>query len=55
MIGTLSLYSRLPDAKRGARVMLLKDLWKEAPLAAFGLDYPANGLAVFAVIALARH
>ena len=42
--GTLSLYSRLLDAERGARVMLLKDLWEEAPLVAFGSDYPATGL-----------
>lgn len=42
--GTLSLYSRLLDAERGARVMLLKDLWQEAPLVAFGSDYPATGL-----------
>ena len=42
--GTLALYSRLLDAKRGASVMRLRDLWEAAPLLAFGADYPATGL-----------
>ena len=42
--GTLALYSRLLDAKRGANVMRLRDLWEAAPLLAFGADYPATGL-----------
>ena len=42
--GTLGLYSRLLDEERGARVMLLKDLWEAAPRVAFGADYPATGL-----------
>ena len=42
--GTLALYSRLLDPKRGAEVMLLQNLWDAAPLVAFGADYPATGL-----------
>ena len=42
--GSLALYSRLLDARRGARVMRLRDLWEAAPLVAFGADYPATGL-----------
>ena len=42
--GTLSLYSRLLDAERGQRTMLLRDLHAAAPLLAFGADYPATGL-----------
>ena len=42
--GTLGLYSRLLDEQRGAKVMLLQDLWEAAPLVAFGADYPATGL-----------
>ena len=42
--GTLTLYSRLLDRVRGARIMLLQDLWDAAPLVAFGADYPATGL-----------
>ena len=42
--GTLALYSRLLDAERGANVMLLRDLWRAAPLVAFGADHPATGL-----------
>ena len=42
--GTLGLYSRLLDEQRGAKVMLLRDLWEAAPLVAFGADYPATGL-----------
>ena len=42
--GTLRLYSRLLDAERGRRTMLLRDLHAEAPLLAFGADYPATGL-----------
>ncbi len=42
--GTLALYSRLLDPKRGAKVMLLQDLWDAVPLVTFGADYPATGL-----------
>ena len=42
--GTLELYSRLLDKERGAQVMLLRDVWRAAPLVAFGADYPATGL-----------
>ncbi len=42
--GTLDLYSRLLDRKRGTNVMLLQDLWDASPLVAFGADYPATGL-----------
>ena len=42
--GTLALYSRLLDPTRGAKVMLLQDIWDAAPLVAFGADYPATGL-----------
>ena len=42
--GALSLYSRLLGAEGVARVMLLKDLWEESPLVAFGLDYPSTGM-----------
>ena len=44
MSGTLALYSRLLDARRGANVMRLGDLLAAAPLLAFGADYPATGL-----------
>ena len=42
--GTLALYSKLMDEERGARVMLLRDLWEAAPIVAFASDYPATGL-----------
>ena len=42
--GTLALYSRLLDDRRGANVMLLRDLRQAAPLVSFGADYPATGL-----------
>lgn len=42
--GTLGLYSSLLDAKRGASVMLIRDMWDSVPLVAFGADYPATGL-----------
>ena len=42
--GSLALYSRLLDARRGAGVMRLRDVWEAAPLVAFGADYPATGL-----------
>ena len=42
--GSLALYSRLLDAERGQRTMLLRDLHAAAPLLAFGADYPATGL-----------
>ena len=42
--GTLALYSRLLGPERGAGVMLLGTMLAEAPLVAFGADYPATGL-----------
>ena len=42
--GSQALYSRLLDAERGQRTMLLRDLHAAAPLLAFGADYPATGL-----------
>ena len=42
--GTLSLYSRLLGALRGATVMRLRDMMATSPLVAFGADYPATGM-----------